>query len=480
MTADGIVDGDGVPHPVDTIIFGTGFQVTDPPISHRVRGRDGGTLAQIWQGSPKAHLGVGVAGFPNLFLLLGPNTGLGHNSVLLMIEAQIAYLRQLLAYRAGRAGDSRADGGGARRRSSPRSTAHRGQRLDRRRLPELVHRRHRAQLDAVAGQRPRLSDGAWPVPTPAIGRPRAPTGRPGRAWPEGGGLPMASTRIPVDGRTAYVSGAASGIGRAIADRLASHGCPVAIADQDEAGLAQTAELIGGPVLARRLDVRDRQAQMAFAAEVADWAPAPLGMVFNNAGVATSQSVAEGAVEDDEWVVEINFRRRHGVRAFLPILLGQDSGVIVNTSSVFGLVGIPAQSAYCASKFAVRGFTDSLRQELRGTGVRAVSVHPGGVKTNIARNARYHSHPPAGRYARRGGPEFDTLAMTTPERAAKIIHKGVRQGTAGSSSARTPTCSMHWHERCRRATSICWRGFTRSGNVSPGRRVSRVAHGRERG
>ena len=92
------------------------------------------------------------------------------------------------------------------------------------------------------------------------------------------------------------------------------------------------------------------------------------MVFNNAGVATSQSVADAAVEDDEWVVEINFGGVvNGTRAFLPILLRQDSGVIVNTSSVFGLVGMPCQSAYCASKFAVRGFTDSLRQELRGTG-----------------------------------------------------------------------------------------------------------------
>ncbi len=204
---------------------------------------------------------------------------------------------------------------------------------------------------------------------------------------------MPRTRIPVDGRTAFISGAASGIGRAVARRLAAHGCPVAIADQDEAGLQETAELIGGPVLARTLDVRDRQAQMAFAAEVADWAPAPLGMVFNNAGVTTSQSVAEGSVEDDEWVTDINFGGVvNGVRAFLPILLRQDSGVIVNTSSVFGLIGWPNQSAYCASKFAVRGFTESLRHELRGTGVRAASVHPGGIKTNILRNARYHASP----------------------------------------------------------------------------------------
>jgi NAD(P)-dependent dehydrogenase (short-subunit alcohol dehydrogenase family) len=233
----------------------------------------------------------------------------------------------------------------------------------------------------------------------------------------------------VDGRTAYVSGAASGIGRATAIRLARHGCPVALVDQDETGLEETAALIDGPVLTRRLDVRDRQAQFAFAAEVADWAPAPIGMVFNNAGVATSQTVAESAVEDDEWVLAINLGGViNGVRAFLPILLAQDSGVIVNTSSVFGLVGMPAQSAYCASKFAVRGFTDSLRQELRGSGVDAVTVHPGGIKTNILRNARYHSHPTQTDLSHEeANRQFDAIALTTPERAAKVILDGVKRG-----------------------------------------------------
>ena len=233
----------------------------------------------------------------------------------------------------------------------------------------------------------------------------------------------------VDGRTAYVSGAASGIGRATAIRLARHGCPVALVDQDEAGLEETAALIDGPVLSRRLDVRDHQAQFAFAAEVADWAPAPIGMVFNNAGVATSQTVAESAVEDDEWVLAINLGGViNGVRAFLPILLAQDSGVIVNTSSVFGLVGMPAHSAYCASKFAVRGFTDSLRQELRGSGVDAVTVHPGGIKTNILRNARYHSHPTQPDLTHEAANrQFDAIAFTTPERAAQVIHDGVRRG-----------------------------------------------------
>jgi NADP-dependent 3-hydroxy acid dehydrogenase YdfG len=242
---------------------------------------------------------------------------------------------------------------------------------------------------------------------------------------------MSKRTVEVDGRTAFVSGAASGIGRAVARRLAAYGCPVALVDQDGDGLQQTADLIAGPVLTRKLDVRDRQAQMAFAAEVADWAPTPLGMVFNNAGVATSQSIADGSVEDDEWVMEINIGGVvNGVRAFLPILLGQDSGVIVNTSSVFGLVGIPFQSAYCASKFAVRGFTESLRHELRGTRVHAVTVHPGGVKTNIARNARYHAHPLQPDLSHEEATRnFDALAFTTPERAAEIIHKGVKAGRA---------------------------------------------------
>jgi NAD(P)-dependent dehydrogenase (short-subunit alcohol dehydrogenase family) len=240
---------------------------------------------------------------------------------------------------------------------------------------------------------------------------------------------MRKQRVQVDGRTAYVSGAASGIGRAVALRLAAHGCPVAIADQNEDGLRETADLISGPVLTRKLDVRDRQAQMAFAAEVAEWAPAPLGIVFNNAGVATSQSIADGAIEDDEWVVDINFGGVvNGVRSFLPILQRQNSGVIVNTSSVFGLVGIPFQSSYCSSKFAVRGFTESLRHELRGTGVSAVTVHPGGVKTNIARNARYHAHPLQPDLSHEdAAKQFDAMAFTTPDRAAEIIHHGVKAG-----------------------------------------------------
>ena len=236
---------------------------------------------------------------------------------------------------------------------------------------------------------------------------------------------------PLAGRTAVITGAASGIGRALAVRLSGQGCPVAIVDANEEGLAETASLLAGESFTQPLDVRDRGGQLSFAAAVAEWAPAPIGAVFNNAGVALASTVAESSIEDDEWLLAINFDGVvHGVRAFLPILLEQGSGAIVNTSSVFGLAGIPSQSAYCASKFAVRGFTESLRHELKGTGVRAITIHPGGVKTNIARNGRMHTDPRGrGRSKDQMADEFEALARTTPERAAEIIHAGVDAGKA---------------------------------------------------
>lgn len=243
---------------------------------------------------------------------------------------------------------------------------------------------------------------------------------------------MPRTKPPtINGRTAVITGAGSGIGRAFAQRLARHGCPVAIVDWNEEGLQETAESIDGPVLARRVDVRDRQAQMVFAAEVAEWAPQPIGVVFNNAGVTATQTIAEAAVEDDDWVLDVNLHGViHGIRAFLPILLEQDSGVIVNTSSVFGLMGFPGQSAYCASKFAVRGYTEALRHELRGTGVRAITVHPGGIKTNILANARFHSDPSGeGQSHEEAAAQFQKMAKTTPDKAAKIIHDGIEDGKA---------------------------------------------------
>src|SRR5687768_11808375 len=174
-----------------------------------------------------------------------------------------------------------------------------------------------------------------------------------------------SQRRRISGSTVVISGAASGIGRSLAQRLSAYGCAVAITDIDQRGLKETEVTLRGPVFARVLDVCDAAAQAEFAAEVADWKPGRLGAVFNNAGVATAAPVAEMPPEDHDWVMSINLGEVvNGTRAFLPLLLAQDKGVIVNTSSVYGLAGVPFHSAYCASKFAVRGFTDALRQELR--------------------------------------------------------------------------------------------------------------------
>ena len=238
-------------------------------------------------------------------------------------------------------------------------------------------------------------------------------------------------RYPIGGRTVTISGAGSGIGRGLAQRLSAAGSPVAITDIDERGLKETEATLHGPVLARVLDVRDAAGQREFAAAVRDWMPRPLGAVFNNAGVAVASTVAGAVPEDDDWLIEINFHGVvNGTRAFLPVLLGQDDGVIVNTSSVFGLVGMPYQSAYCASKFAVRGFTDALRLELRGTGVRAATVHPGGIRTNIARNARVRTDPEGrGRSHEQMAREFEAITMTSPARAAEVIVAGVERGKA---------------------------------------------------
>ncbi len=213
--------------------------------------------------------------------------------------------------------------------------------------------------------------------------------------------------------------------------LSGLGSPVAIADVDEAGLKKTAASLPGAVLSRVLDVRDAADQLRFADEVHEWLPAPLAAVFNNAGVAVTSTVLSALPEDDDWLFEINFRGVvNGTRAFLPILVEQDDGVIVNTSSVYGLLGMPYQSAYCASKFAVRGFTDALRQELRGTGVRAVTVHPGGITTNIARNARIRTDPEClGRTKEQLAAQFEAATMTSPDRAAAIIHDGIERGKA---------------------------------------------------
>jgi NAD(P)-dependent dehydrogenase (short-subunit alcohol dehydrogenase family) len=229
-------------------------------------------------------------------------------------------------------------------------------------------------------------------------------------------------------KVVVLTGAGSGIGRALALQAAREGALLALCDWDEASVTETGrQASASRTLIRRVDVRDDGQVTAFAEAVR----AELGdahVLVNNAGVALSDTVGTMKRSDFEWLFQINFWGVvRGTEAFLPQLLRQSESHLVNISSLFGLVGVPAQSAYCASKFAVRGFTEALRMELHGGPVRVTCVHPGGVRTNIVRSGRMVRNS-------RGEPSdpalaaahFERLAKHTPERAAETIWKGVRQ------------------------------------------------------
>ena len=232
----------------------------------------------------------------------------------------------------------------------------------------------------------------------------------------------------VFGRTAVITGAGSGIGRALALELAGRGARVALSDVDEVAVKETAELCrgrGAEAQEWRLDVADRDAVFAHADAVAEHFGA-VHLVVNNAGVALHGPVSELTDADMRWVMEIDYWGVvHGSQAFLPHLAAGGDGVLGNVSSVFGLISVPKQAAYNAAKFAVRGFTEALRQEVRleGLPVSVSCIHPGGVRTSIARSAR----ATAGESLEEMASTFDQLAVTSPETAAATIVRGLRQG-----------------------------------------------------
>ncbi|MDH0096287.1 SDR family oxidoreductase [Ectopseudomonas hydrolytica] len=234
----------------------------------------------------------------------------------------------------------------------------------------------------------------------------------------------------LSGKTAVITGAASGIGQALAVRLAAEGCQLALADIDLPQLERNAEALrhqSPRVTCHALDVAQRDAVHAFAEQVIS-EHGGADLIINNAGVAVSQTIDQLSYEDFEWLMNINFWGVvHGSKAFLPHLLRQGSGHIVNLSSIFGIVSLPSQGAYNASKFAVRGFTEALRQEVACRGVAVSCVHPGGIKTNIARSARFYRGIDGSQDAERACQNFDKLARTTAARAADVIVNGIKSG-----------------------------------------------------
>jgi NAD(P)-dependent dehydrogenase (short-subunit alcohol dehydrogenase family) len=230
----------------------------------------------------------------------------------------------------------------------------------------------------------------------------------------------------IKGKLAIVTGAASGIGRGTALELARRGARLAISDLDRAGLAETAkriEAMGTTVTTYLLDVADRDAVYAFAQEI-ETTHGGADIVVNNAGVAQIARVDELTYEDFEWVMNIDFWGMvYGTKAFLPQMQAKGAGHIVNVSSVFGIISVPTQAAYNSAKFAIRGFTEALRHEMKGTEIKVSCVHPGGIKTNIVRNARFlQSTQATAREDAASG--FDKLAMTTPEKAGRVIVNGI--------------------------------------------------------
>jgi len=192
-------------------------------------------------------------------------------------------------------------------------------------------------------------------------------------------------------RVAVVTGAGSGIGRAVAQCLGDKGCHLALCDVDDEGLAETKTMLnasGKRISTHHVDVSSRDEMERFARDVESEHGA-VHIVVNNAGVGVAKTFEDHTFEDLEWIFGVNlWGVVHGCKVFLPMLQRADEGHIVNISSVFGLVGYPMNSSYCATKFAVRGLSESLRVELEASGIGVTSVHPGGIATNVAAHARW--------------------------------------------------------------------------------------------
>ncbi|MEV6338281.1 SDR family NAD(P)-dependent oxidoreductase [Nocardia vinacea] len=231
------------------------------------------------------------------------------------------------------------------------------------------------------------------------------------------------------GKVCVITGAGSGIGRALAENLARRGAKLALSDIDTDGLAETVrrcEAYGAEIKSDRLNVAEREAVLLYA----DAVKAHFGKVhqiYNNAGIAYHGEVIRSEFKDIERIMDVDFWGVvNGTKAFLPLLIESGEGHVVNVSSLFGLIAVPGQSAYNAAKFAVRGFTESLRQEMLvgKHPVKVTCVHPGGIKTAVARNATYAE----GIDSQGAASLFDKkLAIHTPEMAAQTITEGVRKG-----------------------------------------------------
>ncbi len=233
------------------------------------------------------------------------------------------------------------------------------------------------------------------------------------------------------GSVAVITGAGSGMGRCLAQQLAAEGASLALSDVDEKGLGETRKLLGetrGKITSHLVDVGKEEHVREFAVSV-EAEHGRASILFNNAGVALLGNFEEISLENFRWLMDVNFWGViYGSNYFLPMLKREQRAHIVNTSSLLGFVGAIGQSAYCASKFAVRGFTESLQHELENSNVTVTCVHPGFVRTSIAKSARRGDRAGAGLYDESMA-RFQRIARTAPEVAAAKILDGVRKRKA---------------------------------------------------
>ena len=435
ITPAGIVTRDGTTREVDAIIVATGFYTTEQPIAQHIKGRDGRTLADAWgEEGMSAYKGTTISGFPNLFQIVGPNTGLGHSSMVFIIESQIAYILSALQKMGERDIVS----------VEPRPEAQQAWNKDiQRRMQRTVwntggcaswyldsHGRNTTLWPRTTFKfRALLKDfdlDQYVVTARQAARAESPPPpRPRRTQHD------RLTKAGLENKVVVITGAGSGIGRELALRAARQGALLAISDWDEQRLAESVDLLKA---AGVRELRSDMVDVSDRAAMGEWATAVAGqfgrvnMVVNNAGVTVTGDFEEMSYEDFDWIVGVNLMGVvNGTKEFLPHLIASGDGHLVNISSLFGLVSIPGQSAYNATKYAVRGFTEALRQEMlvNGHHVAVTCVHPGGIRTGIARNGRKTPSQDAAAI----DSVFQKLARMTPEKAARIILEGALSGKA---------------------------------------------------
>ncbi|WP_281646835.1 SDR family NAD(P)-dependent oxidoreductase [Parendozoicomonas sp. Alg238-R29] len=230
----------------------------------------------------------------------------------------------------------------------------------------------------------------------------------------------------LEGKVVAITGAGSGIGQHLAIELARQGCLLSLAEINPSSMKLTCEMLpeNCQYQTSTTDVSKKEQVDKFAESTIEKF-GHVDVLINNAGVALSQTISDMDIEEMEWLMNINFWGVvYGCKAFLPHLLKQKEAHIVNTSSVFGLMAVPTQGAYNASKFAVRGFTEALSQEMKHTGINVSCVYPGGIKTNIVKHGRYHIGPDNNEDQDIAASNFEQMATTTPQRAAQVMINGI--------------------------------------------------------